>query len=936
MNYIEKVLRSKADNEGCNILIGQWEYDRKLVPEALKAVAVMFPHFSMHDETHSETILDNIVNVLGKDVIERMSCTDLWLLLEAAYCHDLGMVITASKIQEIFRDGSFIKFFHTLQSDIHHDLHKYTKIFEERDGKLMFKSQEFKLSAFDAVKFLFAEYFRKQHGMNAGTAIVNPWGQLGIESPRAVIPSRLYELLGNVCTLHTKNFSEVMKLPYIENGISLDKAHPRFVTCLLRIGDLLDLDNHRFNETLIRTHEEIPADSMAHRAKHHSINHFRVDNKYVEVSALCKNPRVARITRQWFDWIKDEFNNQTQKWNDIVPTEINCYLPTVNQLSVDIEGYLSVEEDDEPKFTIDVDKALELLQGKNFYKSPFDSIREVLQNAVDSTLIRLFLDSEDENSVPTTPNEDFLKKASNYPIRVSINRTEDKKLQVVVDDWGMGLKRSHLRFLSNTGSSSRNIEKRMIVNRMPDWLRPSGIFGIGFQSVFLLTEEIRIQTKDYQTDECYAIEMHKPNSKMNGDIYLRPLRNRKNSGMKIVFTLSNKWSNKPISQDQFSGIDTDEVENTLAKSITTFAQMSFIPIYLNGKHIERRKMLYYDKDTGIELSFDHLVLVPAYRSTSYYFKNARVESNGPTIPFVHPTVNILSGSAQNFLSLDRNSFDNDKVEGIKNKVIKAIYKFMLSDDYEKLVEQNGFAKKLFSLFAMEFKLSIDENRVLPNSLLGFNLLNANLNTEKMLSYKEVTLITVSNQLISMIEDPESSTCKIEANMMMLPQLAIIEEYYSLLFMLLGEKHRHCICKRLTSAGFFAGGEFLFTDDDTKDTEITIDQVDRILHISEKREYIIYVTGYDAIRIPSDKGLDDNIPMHSNMSKGVAKRVEKILSPFLKINDVDYDCRTDNLYDYVRKSNGRNINEIRMCYDKFVADCQQHGIKFQKYIFSKSS
>lgn len=110
MNYIEKVLRSKADNEGCNILIGQWEYDRKLVPEALKAVAVMFPHFSMHDETHSETILDNIVNVLGKDVIERMSCTDLWLLLEAAYCHDLGMVITASKIQEIFRDGSFIKF----------------------------------------------------------------------------------------------------------------------------------------------------------------------------------------------------------------------------------------------------------------------------------------------------------------------------------------------------------------------------------------------------------------------------------------------------------------------------------------------------------------------------------------------------------------------------------------------------------------------------------------------------------------------------------------------------------------------------------------------------------------------------------------------------------------------------------------------------------
>lgn len=355
-----------------------------------------------------------------------------------------------------------------------------------------------------------------------------------------------------------------------------------------------------------------------------------------------------------------------------------------------------------------------------------------------------------------------------------------------------------------------------------------------------------------------------------------------------------------------------------------------------GNSLSVVRCFLYDKDTGVELAFDHLTLSPAYRSTLYFFKNAKVESNGPAIPFVHPTVNILSGSAQNYLSLDRNSFDNDKVEGIKIKVVKAINKFMLSEDYETLVEQNGFAKMLFSLFAKEFKLNIDENRVLPNSQLGFNLLNANLNTEKMLNYKEVTLNTVSTQLISMEEDSGSSSCKIEANMMMLPQLAVIEEYYSLLFILLGEKHKHCICKRLTSAGFFAGGEFLFTDDDTKDTEITIEQIDRLLHISEKREYILYVTGYDAIRIPSDKGLDDKIPMHSNMSKGVAKRVEKILSPFLKINDVDYDCRTDSLYEYVRKNNGRDINEIRMCYDKFVADCNQHGIKFQKYVFSKTS
>ena len=690
----------------------------------------------------------------------------------------------------------------------------------------------------------------------------------------------------------------------------------------------------RFNETLIRTLDVIPADSVDHRAKHHSINHFRVDNKYIEVSALCENPRVARVCRQWFGWIKDEFNNQTQKWNDIVPPEIHCFLPTVNQLSVDIEGYLSVEEDDEPKFTIDVDKALELLQGKNFYKSPFDSIREILQNAVDSTQIKLFLEAEEENVIPVAPDQEFKNKAKNYPIHVEIVRTPNNKLQVTVDDCGMGLKRSHLRFLSNTGSSSRNIEKRLIIERMPDWLRPSGIFGIGFQSIFLLTDEIRIQTKDYQTDECYAIEMHKPNSKMNGDIYLRPLKNRKKSGLRIEFTLNDKWSNRPVSKDQFSGIDTDDVENILTKSINKFAEMSFIPIFLNGKEIKRCEMQYFDKITGIELLFNNLYFDKGYRSACYYFKNARVESNGPSIPFLHPTINILNGTANKYLSLDRNSFNVERSEEIKEYVTKAIRNFMKTDGYDALVAQNINAKILFSLFVKDCKIDIDPIKVLSSSELGFNLSGVNLNLEKMLSYDEVTLVTVSENLIKADESATSNTCRIEANMVLLPQLAVLDEYYSLLFRLLGEKHKYCICKKLTSAHFFLGGEFLFTDRENQDTEITISEISKIVRTSEKREYILYVNGYDAIRIPSAMGLDDKISINSNLSKSNPKRVEKILSPFIKINGVDYDCRTDKLYEYVGKLNGHDVNEIRACYDKFVSDCHANGVKFQKYIYNQ--
>lgn len=938
ISYIEQVLRDNAESEGCGILVGQWEYDRKLIPDALKAVVVMFPHFSQHDESHSETILNNIVNVLGKKVIASLSCTDLWLLLEAAYCHDLGMVVTANKIQEAFNDGSFIRFFHTIQSDNRHDLYKYADLFKEEDGKLVIKNNAMDLSTFDAIKFLFAEYFRNLHGSNAVSAITYPVEQLGVESPRAVIPARLYQLLGSICHLHTKSFLEVMRLPYIENGISLDKAHPRFVACLLRIGDLLDLDNHRFNETVLRTLDDMPENSMDHREKHHSITHYRVDNRYVEISALCKNPRVARIARQWLDWIKEEFNNQTQKWNDIVPSDISCYLPTVNQLTVEIKDYLPVGENDIPKFTIDVDKALELLQGKNFYKSPFDSIREILQNAVDSTLIRLFLDAEDEGKILTAPDSDFIKNATNYPIHVVIKRTPERKLYVSVEDRGMGLKRSHLRFLSNTGSSSRNIDKRLIVDRMPDWLRPSGIFGIGFQSIFLLTDEVRIQTKDYQTDECYAIEMHKPNSKMRGDIYLRPSKHRKAPGLFIEFELNDEWSDKPISKDEFSEVDADEIENKLFRSIHEYADLSFMPIYLNGERINRRTMTYFDKENGVELAFDNLDLDIAYnnKNTNYYFKNAQVKEGGPNIPFIHPTVNILAGSAHDYLSLDRNSFDITKKDEIEKRVVKSINNFILSEDYKSLVSQNENAKLLFSLFSEQYKLNIQNGMTLPKSQQVFNLFGTTLSSQEVLDYKEVSFTTVSEQIFKKVSNDETNSCGIESGILFFTQLTIIDEYLSLLFMLLGEKHKYCICKQLKKVSIFSGGEFLFTDDDNQDTDISIDDINRLLQITERRVYILYVRGYEALRIPSDRGLDDKITLYSNMFRGIPKRTEKILSPFLKVNGVSYDCRTDKLYEYVSKLNGKPLEEIKSCYDKFVNDCREKGVVFQKYVFQKKA
>jgi hypothetical protein len=82
------------------MLENQWGFDEKLIPKALQTVGNLFPHYSRHDESHSKQILINIECLLGKDSIAKLTATDTWLLLEAAYWHDIGMVVPHKDVQD--------------------------------------------------------------------------------------------------------------------------------------------------------------------------------------------------------------------------------------------------------------------------------------------------------------------------------------------------------------------------------------------------------------------------------------------------------------------------------------------------------------------------------------------------------------------------------------------------------------------------------------------------------------------------------------------------------------------------------------------------------------------------------------------------------------------------------------------------------------------
>ena len=108
---VEEQLRKIAlDEPEYAELWSTWELNKKTLEPVLGAIIKDYPHYSFHDHTHSESILSNIERALGNDGIEKLSPTDLWMLLHVAYLHDFGMVIADYKIREFWSTSEFESF----------------------------------------------------------------------------------------------------------------------------------------------------------------------------------------------------------------------------------------------------------------------------------------------------------------------------------------------------------------------------------------------------------------------------------------------------------------------------------------------------------------------------------------------------------------------------------------------------------------------------------------------------------------------------------------------------------------------------------------------------------------------------------------------------------------------------------------------------------
>jgi hypothetical protein len=447
------------------------------------------------------------------------------------------MVIPESVLADAINSPDFEIYRRQVANDKHNDLSHFASSFNIKDLSKAFLGAENPVDATVKFRLLMAEWFRRKHPEQSQKYVNTPLDDLGLNSPRnELIPKRLFRILGQVCALHGASFEDILKqLPHKEVGMANDDCHPRFVACMLRLGDLLDMDDNRFCPIMQRVAgDNRPATSKAHEDKHNSIQHFRLDADRIEVSAVCESVDGYLEQWRWLDYLQDEVKNQMCKWQDIAPSPALGLLPTLGNIRVDIKGKnLILGEGKRPEFTLNSQRIMDLLKGENLYKKE-DAIREVLQNAVDSTLIHMWLARPSESSQCYTTPEDqpFKEQLKKYPICVRLEKndafiSEDGSSEwiLTISDNGIGISWNDLPYLLNIGSSFSNAKRNEIIQSMPEWMRPSGTFGIGLQSVFMLTDEVQIRTKNFLSNEFIHITLHSPTGAKRGLVTVENLEN---------------------------------------------------------------------------------------------------------------------------------------------------------------------------------------------------------------------------------------------------------------------------------------------------------------------------------------------------------------------------------------------------------------------------
>lgn len=548
---IEQQLRSYAmspqSTERHQVLWTSWQQDRRWFSQLLDYTVLTAPMYSRHNASHCEAVIHNIECLLGEEEIRRLSASDCFALLTAVYLHDIGMVSTSADRQGAVKSDDFRRFVENLRKSPDPSMHWAAETFEKWSTLAEAQEPEYQpqYDIYRSMVLLLAEYQRKQHA-DISARRLEEW----IKDPAKLqsgllmtgIPIRIFLQAAACARAHGESdFNTLLRtLPQYDGGFAQDTYHPLFIAVLLSLGDILDLDNNRFNpfiQDVAGENDLFPASSQAHYRKHQAIRSLRISPKRIHIEADCSSPEELRLLCQELDWLGGFLKNCSYHWASIAPDNFQGCLPVVELEQVSLNGASIPPDLVTTKFELSQKKAFRLLSGANLYDLKFPFLRELLQNAIDAVKLQYFTDysaSEfDKRETLGLCEANQTLPFKKYPIHVDMAvkkrrldsagqlsdivgadfamplgqllREYEFGVEVKVQDCGIGISGEDIHHISQVGSSHEHRLEQ--ISHMPEWLKPTGHFGIGLQSLFLVCDRFTCVTRTRRA-ECYEMTFH--------------------------------------------------------------------------------------------------------------------------------------------------------------------------------------------------------------------------------------------------------------------------------------------------------------------------------------------------------------------------------------------------------------------------------------------
>jgi len=430
----------------------------------LDRIIETFPTYTRHDSAHAINVVSLMASLLGTKRRD-LSALEAAILLLSAFFHDIGMVF-APEERERLRDEPEWKLFLA-----HHaDAYLATKDVDELP--------------IDIAEW----YCRWRHADRVYTHINRlpadslKWGHTSFR-----------EELGEVCRSHT---SPAVTLKELRTDYRTD-TDLRFCAVLLRLADILDFDGSRSPEVihdylgLARRRDAREATSDLEWRKHlcsegFRFPHTRASEYSLPLIAGPDDPEVEHALRRFLDEIDGELEQCRAVLDGCSARWRKLHLPReVDRSDIHSNGYRYGEY----RFTLDQRQVMQLLMGENLYEDPHIFVRELLQNAIDTSRHRRFV--ERAQGKPNFEPE---------PVRVWHWTDIDGYQWLRFDDCGMGMNETIVReHLLKVGSSYYQTSSfRADILRVRDQgdadFVPISRFGIGLLSCFISGDRVEIST----------------------------------------------------------------------------------------------------------------------------------------------------------------------------------------------------------------------------------------------------------------------------------------------------------------------------------------------------------------------------------------------------------------------------------------------------------